>query len=385
MREMTHSLLGFQFYESSFNPEDGTLVRSYENGDLHNIIRRKKGASREEYNDAVKRRGGAPRRFSEAFSPVPETIDVQITNRCGFGCEYCYMDSTPKAEHGPKDLVKTIIEGFDQPPYQMAIGGGEPTTHPDFVEILETVKSYGVVPNYTTSGSRITDEVAGATNEFCGGVAMTYHAFKGFDWFERHYVELREKLSVQINVHLIADKDVVDNLDDLTDAIDNIGPSNIVLLAYYPDIGRAGYEGLMSKSTYHEKLPEAIGRALNEGHEIAFSEGMIPYFLSRPDIGVNTDFAAKSEGLFSCYIDMSGRMSHSSFEPPGESSDTVFDAGSQALWNRLRTPWGPSGGSCFGCKFNRECTTPDFNHYAICAFAKHNDGNPPQSTKKYFY
>lgn len=43
---------------------------------------------------------------------------------------------------------QTIIDGFDQPPYQIAIGGGEPTSHPDFPYILRTARQRGTVPNW---------------------------------------------------------------------------------------------------------------------------------------------------------------------------------------------------------------------------------------------
>ena len=39
-----------------------------------------------------------------------------------------------------EDLVEKILTGFDTPPYQIAIGGGEPTTHPDFIHILKRAR-----------------------------------------------------------------------------------------------------------------------------------------------------------------------------------------------------------------------------------------------------
>lgn len=51
---------------------------------------------------------------------------------------------------------------------------GEPTIHPDFPKFLETVYDTGVVPNYTTNGVHLSQEVLEATKAFCGGVAVSY-------------------------------------------------------------------------------------------------------------------------------------------------------------------------------------------------------------------
>jgi hypothetical protein len=357
------------FYRSSFDEKTGIIVREVEvpkldyYGDFWGTYKRE---DREAFNE----RFGWRR---EAFSPVPETVDLKITGKCPVNCPYCYMDSLPKSKHAPKDLAAQVIKGFDTPPYQMAIGGGEPTLHPDFPEILRSVRELGTVPNYTTAGLKLTPEVVEATNEVCGGVAMTYHAFKGLDWFVKHYCDLRVKLpKIQLNVHLIFDQDVCANLRALISRKPDIGPLNLVLLAYYPDVGRASHKGLPSKAVYHREFPAALREAQEAGYQVAFSEGLMPYFISRPELGVNTDFAMRSEGRFACYFDAKGRISNSSFNPPWKEGPTVWDTRSQVLWEKLYTCGEPNGDACYECKFNNRCTTPHDVHYLLCAFAEHN-------------
>lgn len=368
---MGYSIEGQRVYFSTFDETTGNIVRVVE--DLHDDAS-PWSRSREQAFLSEKLRERFPHRWNEVPSPSPELVDISITDKCSMGCKYCYQDSKPRSKHAPKELVETMIKGFDHVPYQIAIGGGEPTQHPDFPYILRKARELGTVPNYTTAGFRMTDEIVAATNEVCGGVAMTYHAFKGFDWFKKHYLNLREKLTVKLNIHLIADKDVATNLKTLVAARDELGPLSIVLLAYYPDVGRANLSGLMTRTTYMKRLPDAIVTARNCGVDIAFSEGLLPYFLSRPELGVNTRFALRGEGVFSCYVDPKGRMSMSSFNPPRSGDATVFETGSQKLWSELRT-WSntPSGEACLeNCRNTRRCATPDQTHYLICAFAPHN-------------
>lgn len=309
-------------------------------------------------------------------SPSPELIDVSITDKCGFGCTYCYQDSTPDKKHAPRDLIPTLLKGFKHAPYQIAIGGGEPTGHPDFPEILRETRLLGTVPNYTTAGHIFRSDVIDATNEVCGGVALTYHAFKGLDWFEQTYRRWRQALKCQLNIHLIADKDAAKNLDDLVGLQQKLRENfNLVLLAYYPDVGRASMEYLMTRRTYMKALPESIVLARSKGMNIAFSEGLLPFFLSRPELGINTQFAARSEGVFSCYVDPRGYMWPSSFSggDPHEGQKSVYDRPSQKLWQELRTYGAePHGEPCYDCRFRSQCSTPHEFHYFMCAFASHN-------------
>jgi MoaA/NifB/PqqE/SkfB family radical SAM enzyme len=362
-------------YHSTFDPATGNLVRAVEIGERYDSPWDVHGKSDED--KAWKARYGYRH---GPFSPSPELVDIAITDKCYMGCTYCYQDSRPKRDHAPKELVEKMIQGFDYAPYQVAIGGGEPTLHPDLPYILRRARELGSVPNYTTAGDQIREDVIEATNEVCGGVAMTYHSFKGIDWFVSHYQALRDRLKVQLNVHLIADKDVATNLLALCSRYKELGRLRLVLLAYYPDVGRASMDRLLAKRTYMKDLPEAIKFARVSGFDIAFSEGLLPFFLSRPGLGVETKFAMAVEGKFSCYFDTRGRIAVSSFDHRGlnwerddEVRPTVFTHSSQSMWDKL---WGshtsPRGDACYDCAQRPRCATPHDFHYFVCAFAQHN-------------
>ncbi len=367
MRSMELKVGGEVVYESSFNEETGTIVRVVESpSDRY--------SSRWSYVKGFKERYPERAWRPVAFSPVPETVDVSVTDACSFGCSYCYQDSRPRRPHAPRDLVSTIIRGFDQPPYQVAIGGGEPTQHPDFEWILREARALGTVPNYTTAGHAMTQPIIDATNEVCGGVALTYHAFRGIDWFTETYAKLRRALRVQLNVHLIADVDVAANLGALVDRVGALGPLNLVLLAYYEGVGRSTSGGVMPKRVYDRELPPAIRRAMGAGFKVAFSEGLLPYFLSRSEVGVDTRFAMCAEGRFSCYFDPRGCIGVSSFSSD-RSEGTAYDTRSQVLWDRLHLPYLPHGEPCGDCADQDRCHAPQAQHMLACARMKHNQSS----------
>lgn len=377
MRKMRLEIEGRLLYESFFDPKTGNTIRRTE--DLEETVNYGGFAARRDripHQVQEKLREMFPGRYSMIPSPSPELVDVSITDRCTFGCPYCYQDSRPKRKHAPRDLVPTLLRGFETVPYQIAIGGGEPTGHPDFPWILQEARKLGTVPNYTTAGHVFRPEVIKATNEFCGGVALTYHAFKGLDWFKQTYRRWRKALRCQLNVHLIADRNVSKNLDDLVVFQDELGePINLVLLAYYPDVGRASMEWLMTRTVYSQKFPESLVHAKAKGMRIAFSEGLLPFFLSRPELGIHTELAMAAEGKFSCYVDPKGYMWQSSFATgdPMKEQRTVFEESAQTLWSSLRCYGGsPAGEPCYDCRFRAQCATPHQFHFFTCAFASHN-------------
>jgi uncharacterized protein YbjQ (UPF0145 family) len=87
-------------------------------------------------------------------------------------------------------------------PIEIAIGGhGESTMHPNWVEFVKTVKQLGIVPNYTTNGMHLSDNILQATEEYCGGVAVSYHPH-----IQKVFHKAIDKLSeidTQLNTHLI--------------------------------------------------------------------------------------------------------------------------------------------------------------------------------------
>lgn len=84
-------------------------------------------------------------------STAPELVDLKITDQCPFGCAFCYQGSTHAGKHADHNVISQLAYTLGQMHvFEVALGGGEPTLHPKFVEILTSFKHYGVIPNFTT-------------------------------------------------------------------------------------------------------------------------------------------------------------------------------------------------------------------------------------------
>ena len=78
----------------------------------------------------------------------PESIDVKVTDYCNMGCQWCHESSTTKGKHA--DLVR-LLEVIECLPagVELAIGGGNPLSHPEIFWFLHELKDRGIIANLT--------------------------------------------------------------------------------------------------------------------------------------------------------------------------------------------------------------------------------------------
>lgn len=143
----------------------------------------------------------------------PEFYDIKITNFCEGHCPWCYQDSKRTGKHYCQ-IVKKAEKFFghmteNEKPFQVAIGGGNPNQHPEFIPLLKYLYSIGITPNYTTNGMGITEKILDATAKYCGGVAVSCHPHLRDYWQVAVGSFIARK--IRTNLHLIiSDKQSID-------------------------------------------------------------------------------------------------------------------------------------------------------------------------------
>jgi hypothetical protein len=98
------------------------------------------------YDDGTKVRENNLDFFEPAF---PESIDLKICNRCDMGCPMCHEDSTPDGAFA--DILHLPFLDSLSPYTELAIGGGNPLTHPDLVEWLTVLQQKHIIPSMTVN------------------------------------------------------------------------------------------------------------------------------------------------------------------------------------------------------------------------------------------
>lgn len=113
-----------------------SLLGIYKNGNFTTKI----------FSDGTKVRETEDDEFVAAFA---ENMDIKISNYCDMGCKFCHEGSTKNGRHGDV-LNEKFIETLH--PYQeVALGGGDATSHPDLIPFLQKLKDRKVIVNMTVN------------------------------------------------------------------------------------------------------------------------------------------------------------------------------------------------------------------------------------------
>ncbi len=145
----------------------------------------------------------------------PEFYDIKLTSKCIPGnCDFCYMNSDQNGFHA-ENAVEKIHDFFGclpmtHRPFQVAMGGGEPTLHPEFIQILEEFDKLNITPNYTTNGVNVSEEILDATKQFCGGVAISAHKHLKEMWLPTMRRFLDKGIFMSLH-HIVYDEQSVDD------------------------------------------------------------------------------------------------------------------------------------------------------------------------------
>jgi len=137
--------------------------------------------------------------------PMPFQILWDLGRKCNYDCSYCWSSVHNRdAEHKPVDiLISTIDKLIDTwakgNTIRWNFGGGEPTLHPDFMQVLEHLHSRKQWVLVTTNGSRPSKYWAEAV-QYVNSVNLSVH------------FEYAEEDKVLKNIKAICDH--FDNHDD---------------------------------------------------------------------------------------------------------------------------------------------------------------------------
>lgn len=97
------------------------------------------------YSDGTKiKQTGA----DDFIAEFPDSIDLKITNYCDKNCPMCHEGSSTLGEHAQLDaeFLATLKRGTE-----LAIGGGNPLSHPQLEQFLERMSAQGIICNLTVN------------------------------------------------------------------------------------------------------------------------------------------------------------------------------------------------------------------------------------------
>ena len=271
------------------------------------------------------------------FSPVPELADISISNRCSKGCSFCYKDSTPEGKQMSIDEYRQVLDSLQSPEYgsvfQIAIGGGEPLEHPDFLQIVEETVRRGIVLNFTTNGQLITNDVCSALKGKVGAMAISASSIHEL---KRIKPAIDCAKGLKVNIHYILNRTSIEEATTIVNGAYNDllkGINALVFLTYKP-AGRGSDTHLLQFDAKTKAFVNAI-KSPQTSFKIGFDACFIPMLLRGK--AVRNEMVDTCEGgFFSVYIDENMRVSPCSFSG-GRDSYSLKEFDFYDIWlNKLQ-------------------------------------------------
>ncbi len=155
----------------------------------------------------------------------PLSMDIKITNYCDMNCPYCHESSTIEGIHGNLDvLYKKLLELPS--PIELAIGGGNPLSHPWLLPFLSELKDKGFICNLTVNQGHLKNYesllyfLLKEKLIYGLGISIVNNNFK--------YVQKLVEYSDNVVAHLIVGINNINVINELHD----IGITNFLALGY---------------------------------------------------------------------------------------------------------------------------------------------------------
>ncbi len=246
----------------------------------------------------------------------PELIDISITNYCEKECSFCYRNSSVQGKHMSLEDFKSVLEQLiETHTYQIAIGGGNPNQHPNFVEMLRMAREdYGVIPSYTTNGTGLSREVLKASKDYCGAVAVSYYEPI------HEFLSALEKLKssdIKTNIHfLLTSESIPKAINILENSPQYLEGVNAIIFLNYKPVGKNPTSDLLLKNT--PLLNDFINKVKNHDmrkYKIGFDSCSISGIVE--NLRFDSRFIESCEsGRFSAFISEDMKLYPCSFMDP---------------------------------------------------------------------
>ena len=95
------------------------------------------------------------KKYKHTHNKDVKSINLHICGVCNYRCGFCFTRNLERSTL-PPDEWESILELFEKEGVmKITIVGGEPTMHPQFIELCELAKSKGFIVSVVTNGSLI--------------------------------------------------------------------------------------------------------------------------------------------------------------------------------------------------------------------------------------
>ena len=195
--------------------------------------------------------------------------------------------------------------------FQVALGGGEPLEHPDFLRIIDETIKRNIVPNFTTNGLHLSQDICAAIRGKVGAVALS---ISSINELMRDHIDMLVGNGIRTNIHYVLSQENIDEAIEILSGRYNVlfqGINAIIFLTYKP-AGRADKSFILQKSNTFLHFLKLINDDKLYHPKVGFDACFVPMLMHYTDI--RKDLIDTCEGgFFSVYIDHKMNVSPCSF------------------------------------------------------------------------
>jgi radical SAM protein with 4Fe4S-binding SPASM domain len=274
--------------------------------------------------------------YPEPFwaSHGPELLDISITNYCTESCRICYRNSNQNGKHMDiNDLEIILRQAKDMGVRQIALGGGNPNQHPDFIKILELIRQkYNIVPSYTTNGIGLSDDIINATQKNCGVVAVSISEFTS-----EKYRTIQKLITnnIKTNIHFVITSETIDYaIQILSNRVELPRNLNALIFLTYKPVGYYKSLGLKPDAGKVEDFLKLV-----ENKNIPYKIGFDSCFVSTIARYTHFDPAFYDyceAGRFSAFIDENLNMYPCSFMVETPYKESLTSHKMLSVWQKSK-------------------------------------------------
>lgn len=263
-----------------------------------------------------------------SWSKSPRQVSIALTNVCDLRCRYCYAPKHKASLH-TNSVLRWLKELDSEGCLGIGFGGGEPTLHPDFVNICKRVAGETqLAVTFTTHGHHLTPKLVESLKgsiHFArisiDGVGSTYEKQRGKPFANLlRGVESIAAIS-PFGINVVVNEHTLTELDVLSELAQKVGASELLLLPQQATSMAPSIDGIVSQAlqdwvyNYKGKVRLAVSEAGASG---------LP----------TCDPLPNERGLQAyAHIDASGMLRASSYSPVGTK---IGDVGVLSALEQLR-------------------------------------------------
>ena len=217
----------------------------------------------------------------------PFKLYIDITDKCQLNCSHCLTKYLNKNNEIPISTIKEIAEECEKLGIMhVKLGGGEPTLHNNFEEILKIFSNAGCYISMSTNGYTIDDKMAKKLKEFNVKTTVSIEGneeidnkIRGHGHFEKAIEALKilknNNVDAKLRVTLtreILDKDIVNEIISFADKYDTK-----VKFSYCRPSGSSIYNKMLINYNDYEKYFEIINilNSKENSKKVLLDEGMM--------------------------------------------------------------------------------------------------------------